>query len=224
MISPEQAEQIRKKLLEQVDKLPPEKAKGLREQVLSATPEQLEQYLAPPEERMSCLFCGIAQGKVDTIKVHDGENVLAFLDINPLHPGQIIIVPKEHHEFLFQISDQVVWEIIRLIKVLTPIIVSSTSAQGVSTYFAQGHAAGQVMDHISFNLIPRFEGDKASFAWERNSFEKNDLEEIGKKISDALTKSFNEEREVAEKKIKEEAEKEKEKAGQKPVGFPKRRP
>lgn len=146
------------------------------------------------------------------------------MDINPLHPGQVIVAPKEHHEFLHQIPDQVLWEIMRLIKTITPIIVNSTSAQGVSTYFAQGQAAGQVMDHISFNLIPRFEGDKASFSWERKQVEKSELEEVGHKIAAGLNKVLGEEKEAAEKKIREKLDEEKAKTLEKPYGFPRRRP
>ncbi len=221
MLTEEQAEQIRAKLLEQVEKLPPEKAKGLKEQILAATPEQLEAYVKP--QQVSCLFCGIAQGKVETVKVYEDSNLVAFLDITPLHAGQVIIAPKEHYEFLFQVPDQVIWEIIKIMKVITPIIVNITGAQGVSTYFAQGQAAGQTMDHISFNIIPRIEGDKASFAWERNQVEKSELEDVGRKIMEAIAKSLLEEREALERKVREKVEEEKAKAREKPFGFPRRR-
>ena len=179
VLTSEQAEQIRGKLLEQIEKLPADQATGLKEQVMAATPEELEKYLQP---QVSCLFCGIAQGKVETVKIYEDSTTVAFLDITPLAAGQVIITPKEHYEFLFQIPDHTLWNISRLMKLLTPLIVNATSAQGVSTYFAQGGAAGQTIDHLSINMIPRFENDNASFTWERKQADKAVLETAAKSL------------------------------------------
>jgi len=207
-ITQEQAEQIRLKLIEQIDKLPADQTARLREQIMAANPEQLEQYLQP---QVQCLFCGIAQGNVETTKIFEDANVIAFLDITPLAVGQVIITPKEHYEFLFQIPDQVLWSIIKLMKLLTPLIVNVTSAQGVSTYIAQGGAAGQTIDHLSINLIPRFDKDNAEFTWERKKAEKEALETAAQNLMAGINKALKEEREKVEKVLREKMQ------AQKPV-------
>ena len=231
-LTPEQAEQVRQKLLEQIEKMPAEQAAGLKEQVMAATPEQIEAYLRPQAggagaeggQGGGCLFCGIAQGKVDTIKVYEGRDVVAFLDITPAAAGQTIIVPKEHYQFLFQVPDQTLWELSKTMKTLIPLIVNATSAHGLSVYMAQGHAAGQNMDHLSINLVPRFDEDKAMFAWDRKQAEKKDLDEVAQKIIFGVEKTIREEREAMEKKMREKMEEDKAKASEKPQEFPRRVP
>ena len=207
MLSPQETEQVRKKLLEQIEKMPKEKVGNIREAVMNASSDELESYVKP---QVGCLFCGISQGKISTIKVYEDESIIAFLDINPSAAGQVIVIPKEHHEFLFKVPDQVLWEMMRLVKILSPIIIGATSASGLSFYVAQGNAAGQTIDHLSFNLVPRFEGDKASFGWERKSVDKKELEEAAEKISSGLEAFLKEEKEKTREKIEEEEEKKKE--------------
>ena len=204
-LTSEQAEQVRQKLLEQVASMPADQQQALKDQVMKATPEQLEAYLKPAEGAGECLFCGIAKGQVDTVKVYEDSSVVAFLDITPNKAGQVIISTKEHFQFIFQIPDTTLWNLIKAMKILMPLVINTTSASGVSIYIAQGQGAGQMMEHISINLIPRFEGDKAVFAWDRKQADKAELEKVGKEIVAGVTKTLNEEKEKIKQQIQEEA-------------------
>lgn len=207
-ITPEQAEQIRQKLLEQVAKMPVDQQEALKQQVTAATPEQLEAYLKPAEGAEGsggCLFCGIAAGKIDTVKVYEDEKIVAFLDITPAAAGQVIIAPKEHFQFIFQIPDQIVWDMFRVLKLLTPLVINITSAKGMSTYFAQGQAAGQMMEHFSINMIPRFEGDKSVFAWDRKQIDQAELKKVGAELGNGVQKILAEEKEKIEVVVRERA-------------------
>ena len=170
-LSPEQTEQIRRKFLEQIEQLPEEQGEyraQLRQQIMNASAEQLEAALKPQEgKEVECIFCGIARGEVDSVKVYEDNSVVAFLDINPAAPGQVIIVPKEHLQFIFQIPDQVLWSLIKTVKLLEPFIVNATKAQGLSIYLGQGNAAGQYFKHLAVYMIPRFGEDKVTFSWPR---------------------------------------------------------
>ncbi|MFC1685810.1 HIT family protein [Nanoarchaeota archaeon] len=230
-LTPEQAEEVRQKLLEQVEKLPEDQRKGLKEQVANATPEQLEAYLKPAGGAEGgtggagggeCLFCGIGKGTVDTVKVFEDASIVAFLDITPSKPGQIIITTKAHHQFLFQIPDHDLWNLVKVMKMLMPLLINATSAKGVSIYVAQGQGAGQVMDHISVNLIPRFDDDKAVFAWDRKQAEKGDLEKVGKVISEGVAKSMQEEKQKHESVVREQMSVEKERQTLAATEFPER--
>jgi len=198
----EQAEQIRQKLLEQIEKLPAEQQAGLKEQVMGASLEQLEQYIKPTTDAGACLFCGIAQGKIETNKIFEDGSVIAFLDQTPSKPGQVILAPKEHFQFLFQIPDHVLWDLVKAMKIITPLVVNATSAEGVSTYFAQGQAAGQMQEHLSINIVPRFEEDKAVFAWGRNPVDKNELEKVAAELREGIEKTLKEEKEKIEKHLR----------------------
>ncbi len=202
MLSPEEVSEVKKQLLQQISNLPDDQREKVSQQIESATPEQIEALVE--SKQGECLFCGLAKGTIETIKVYEDSFIIAFLDINPSFPGQTIVIPKEHYQFIFQMPDQVLWEMIRVSKMLMPIIVNVTKAKGISVFMAQGAAAGQRISHVSLNLIPRFDDDKAVFAWDRKEIEKKELESVGKEISAGVTKILQEERINIEKKLKEE--------------------
>jgi len=204
MLTPEQAESVREQLLEQIEKLPEEQKGNLREQVQTANPGQLESFIKQSSGGEECLFCGIGKGTVDTVKVYEDTGIVAFLDITPAAPGQVIIIPKEHYQFIFQVPDMVLWDMARIMKALMPIIVNVTKCQGISVYIAQGPAAGQRVGHVAINLIPRFEKDKAMFVWERKDANKEDLEKSAKEIKHSMEKTFAEERDKIVRKVREE--------------------
>jgi len=205
-LSPEQIEQIKKKFLEQIEQLPAEQGEykeQLRQQISGATAEQLEAVLKQQQKGEECLFCSIAKGGVETYKVYEDNLALAFLDINPSAAGQVIVIPKEHYQFIFQIPDQVLWSLMKVVKMLEPLTVNVTQAKGLSIYISQGSAAGQRFPHLSINLIPRFEGDKAAFYWDRKEVQKEELEKAAKEIKESLDKVLREEKERIENIVKE---------------------
>jgi len=219
MISPEQAEIIREQLLKQIEKMPEDQKQELTEQVQNASSEQLETFIKQGSE---CLFCGIAKGTVETYKLYEDSGIIAFLDITPAAAGQAIIIPKEHHQFIFNIPDQTLWDMTRIMKALMPIIVNVTKCQGLSVYISQGPAAGQRIGHAAINLIPRFENDKAVFAWDRKEVHKDELEKAAKEIKSSLEKTFAEEKAKIISKIQQEAPKKAENVSL--TEYPKRRP
>ena len=91
-----------------------------------------------------------------------------------------------------------------MMKILMPIIVNITKCQGVSIYAAQGPAAGQRVGHAAINLIPRFDGDKAVFAWDRKEFPKEELHRAAKEIKISLEKTFADEKAKLIAKMKAE--------------------
>jgi len=202
MLEPEQLESVKEQLLKQIEQMPEDQRGEWKEQIENASPEQIEALLK--QSGGDCLFCGIGKGSVETFKVYEDAGIVAFLDITPAVAGQVIIIPKEHYQFIFQMPDQLLWDIVRIMKFLMPIIVNATKAQGISVYMAQGPAAGQRVGHVALNLVPRFSGDKAVFAWDRKEVHKEDLEKAAKEIRLSLDKTFAEEKEKISKKIREQ--------------------
>lgn len=45
---------------------------------------------------MDCVFCKIISGEFDSSKVYEDRDILAFMDIQPVRPGQVLVIPKEH--------------------------------------------------------------------------------------------------------------------------------
>ena len=211
MISEEQAEKLRKKLLEELEKLPAEQTAKLKEQIKTASPAELEAFVkqqakvakAGAEGTGECIFCQIIQGTIETIKAYEDDDVLAILDIAPAALGHVLVMPKQHVQFLFQLQDELLAKLSVVVKKLVPVIINVTKAAGLDIYAAQG--ANQKVPHIALNLIPRFPDDKLSFEWERKKVERKELEKIAQEISKRV-EAEKERKEQEEKKVGEEIE------------------
>ena len=109
MVSEKEAEQIRKKLLEEVEKLPAEQASAIREQIKKATPEQLVAFVQQAQKKAGagtagkgageCIFCQIISGKLETVKIYEDDEIIVVLDLYPATKGHILIMPKQHFQF-----------------------------------------------------------------------------------------------------------------------------
>lgn len=196
----EDIEKVRQQILTQLEKMPTEQVAGLRQQILNATPEELEQFLRKMNKPAGgCIFCKIAKGEVSTVKIYESAEILAILDINPISAGHILILPKKHFQFIFQIPDEILTELFYFIKQLSPILINSTKAEGLSIIAHQG--VEQNVPHFVINLIPRFSNEKIGFEQERQKKSKEELENLAGEIRTKI------ERQEIEKAAREEKEK-----------------
>lgn len=104
-----------------------------------------------------CIFCSIVAGKIPAKKVLEDERVLAFLDINPRNPGHTLVVPKKHIETILETSDSEAAHLIQVVKKTAAAVKAGTNADGISIAQSNGKAAGQLVPHMHFHVIPRFE-------------------------------------------------------------------
>ena len=212
----EELEKLREQLLEQVEKLPEKQASMLREQIKNASAEQLEAFIkaqqSPDQQGGECFFCQFISGKIETVKIYEDADILAILDIYPSNPGHMIVMPKKHFEFIYEIPDSILNKIFLFVKTLEPIILETTKAQAISIYIAQGAIAGQTVRHFSVNIIPRFENDDISFEWQKKKQNKKEIEKIATKIKKKAEKvvieNFEKEKKKEEKKKKKQEESE----------------
>jgi histidine triad (HIT) family protein len=216
MLGDEEAEEIRARLLEQLEKLPEEQVKDLKKQVKHATPEQLEQLIKKQkDEGGECIFCQIIGGKIETIKIYEDNDIFAVLDIFPAAMGHMIVMPKQHHKTIAEIPDNVISKMFMFIKTIEPVFLELTKADGLNIFIAQGQEAGQKVDHFAINIIPRHEKDGISFEWQRQKADKKKLETLGDKIREKAGKMVREkiskdiEKEIKKKKAEDESEAEK---------------
>lgn len=213
----EQVDKIRQSILQQIESqdMPEDSKSKLREQVENASDEEIIQFVQQQSkgdsgesgEKIECIFCGIAEGKVQTFKIFENSEVAAFLDINPAIVGQTIIIPKKHAQFLFQLPDSTVEALFLAVKKIMPILINVTKAEGISIFIPQG--IGQNLPHIAVNLIPRFkeDKDKVQFVWERKKADAAELKNIADELSARIGKEEAEDKrniEQLEKRKKDE--------------------
>jgi histidine triad (HIT) family protein len=102
-----------------------------------------------------CIFCKIIDGSIPSKKVAESTNFLAFLDINPTAAGHTLIVPKKHSTNLFDLPEFLGGEFLEFSQRVAAAVVAATKADGFHLNLNNGPAAGQVVFHTHFHIIPR---------------------------------------------------------------------
>ncbi len=95
-----------------------------------------------------CIFCRIVTDEVPASFVHRDELISAFLDIRPVTPGHLLVIPNEHVVFTHDLPDLVADR-----------HTDTIQAECVNLFVADGEAAEQEVSHAHLHVIPRFAGD-----------------------------------------------------------------
>ena len=103
-----------------------------------------------------CIFCKIISGGIPSATVLDSEKIIAFLDIQPVNKGHVLIVPKEHVETLLDVSENTLKDMIVAAKKVGKSLRKSLKADGFNLGMNNFAAAGQVVFHAHLHVIPRF--------------------------------------------------------------------
>ncbi|MDP3646028.1 MAG: HIT family protein [bacterium] len=134
---------------------------------------------------LNCIFCKIVRGELPSIKVYEDDATLAFLDINPVHPGHTLVVPKEHAGNIFEISSEHWASVQETVRKVAVAVEKATEADGVNMLMNNREHAGQVVDHAHVHLIPRFQGDGLN-RWPHKPLDMQEGSSLAEKIRGAL--------------------------------------
>ena len=108
-----------------------------------------------------CIFCQIVAGEAPASFVHRDELVSAFLDIRPVTPGHLLVIPNEHVTFTHDLPDFTADRLFAVARGLARTLrqTDAVRADGVNLFVADGEAADQEVVHAHLHVIPRFPGD-----------------------------------------------------------------
>jgi len=101
------------------------------------------------------VFSKIVRGEIPSHKVYEDEKVLAFLDINPLSHGHVLVVPKEPAETLDRLSDDSAAAVGRVLPRLCRAVIAATGIKEYNVLENNGAGAHQAVSHVHFHIIPK---------------------------------------------------------------------
>jgi histidine triad (HIT) family protein len=114
--------------------------------------------------RAGCVFCALIRGDAPATFVHQDDAVVAFMDIRPVQPGHVLVVPRFHAKLLPELDGAVLTRMWAVATDLNRAMRASTlPVEAVSVYVADGEAAGQEVPHAHIHVIPRRERDGFGF-------------------------------------------------------------
>jgi histidine triad (HIT) family protein len=130
-----------------------------------------------------CLFCSIASGKLASATIFENSEFRVILDRYPGAKGHTLILPKEHHNDIFDIDAEKAAKIFALTTIVARALKTVLNCDGMNVLQNNGKAAGQSVFHFHIHLIPRFDNDGLHFPWETQKFTESELEAIALEIS-----------------------------------------
>ncbi|MEE9525038.1 MAG: HIT family protein [Candidatus Woesearchaeota archaeon] len=132
-----------------------------------------------------CLFCKIIKGDIPCTKVYENDKVLAFLDIGPVNKGHTLVIPKIHSKNIFDIEEEDLCEVNKVIRKIAPAIKKAVNADGLNIKSSNGAVAGQAIMHFHTHIIPRFEGDGLKL-WPQGKYEEGEADKVAEEIKSNL--------------------------------------
>jgi histidine triad (HIT) family protein len=106
-----------------------------------------------------CVFCQIIKGEAEASFVHQDDAIVAFMDIQPITQGHMLVVPRDHHVLMKDVPDQVAMRAFRVARTLGVTSEATLGAGGVNLFVADGEVAFQDVPHFHIHVIQRYSQD-----------------------------------------------------------------
>ena len=133
-----------------------------------------------------CQFCKLVRKEEDASIVFEDDKTMAFLDIRPVNDGHTLVIPKAHYENIFDIPEDELAYLYKIVKKTALAVKKGVEAEGISVGQQNGKAANQRVFHLHVHVIPRFEGQRFRRPEELNEASRDRLDEIATKIRKAF--------------------------------------
>lgn len=116
-----------------------------------------------------CEFCKIVSGEFKSSKIYEDDSILAFMDIQPVNEGHILIIPKKHVELIADLDDETSAKMFILTnKINKALRKSDLKLEGINYFLADGESGGQEVFHTHLHIYPRFDGDGFGMVYNEN--------------------------------------------------------
>jgi len=111
-----------------------------------------------------CTFCDIIRGQAPVSMVYADEQSIAFMDIQPVLTGHLLVIPRIHVANLADLDPDMGAHLFRVgMKLAAALRRSALQCKGINFFLADGEAAGQDVFHVHLHILPRFQGDNFGF-------------------------------------------------------------
>lgn len=104
------------------------------------------------------IFAKILRGEIPSHKIYEDDKTFAFLDIMPRAHGHTLVIPKAPAVNMLDVTPDVLGDIMKTVHMLTPVVKAGMGADGIMLQQFNEAAAGQMVFHIHFHIVPRFAG------------------------------------------------------------------
>ncbi|GET87047.1 hypothetical protein, conserved [Leishmania tarentolae] len=137
----------------------------------------------------SCVFCKIIKGEIPCAKVAETSKAFAFMDINPLSRGHVLVIPKQHASCLHELSLEDAADVGVLLAKTSRAVAGPDGSMQYNVLQNNGRLAHQEVMHVHFHVIPkRDEKSGLKIGWDTIKVTSEELAEDAKQYSEAISK------------------------------------
>ena len=122
-----------------------------------------------------CEFCKIVRGESPTELLYQNQKAIAILDINPIHYGHVLVMPRSHYPTFLEVPEEELPDLIKATKIVSHAIVGSLKPQGFNIFSNNGTAAGQSVFHFHMHVTPRYTDDNIQFILKLKKYSNKDM-------------------------------------------------
>ena len=133
---------------------------------------------------MSTIFSKIISGEIPAYTVAESVEFLAFLDINPLAEGHVLVIPKQEVDYIFDLDDETYTGLQLFAKIVATGIKAAIPCKKVGVA-----VIGLEVPHAHIHLIPMNQVDDLNFSRPKLKFSPEELQATSEKIREALRNS-----------------------------------
>ena len=127
---------------------------------------------------MASIFSRIAAGEIPSYKVAEDADHFAFLDINPVHPGHVLVIPKKEVDYLFDLTDEEYTSLLLFAKRVAAAIKRAIPCKKVGVT-----VIGLDVPHAHIHLVPMDKGDDMNFCAPKLTLPEEEMKGIAQKIA-----------------------------------------
>lgn len=128
-----------------------------------------------------CIFCKIIAKEIPSHQVYEDEKALVFLDIKPVNPGHLLVIPKKHYQNFEEISETDLQDLILVVKKMGARLKEKLGVAGYNITVNNDPVSGQAVPHLHIHLIPRHQGD-GHVEWPQSSYAPGEVERIVERL------------------------------------------
>jgi histidine triad (HIT) family protein len=132
----------------------------------------------------NCIFCKIVAGDIPCFKLLEDAETLAFMDINPVHDGHALVIPKAHYPTVFEIAPEAFAATARSAARIAKAVNAALRPDGFNLVQSNGPGAAQSVGH--FHVLPRRLGDGLLLNWTPKPGDRAHIAEIAERIRQHL--------------------------------------
>lgn len=131
---------------------------------------------------MNCIFCKIINKEIPSKIVYEDDLVIAILDLSQATYGHTLVMPKKHYANIYEIDDDTLAHLIKVVKELAIKLKNKLHADGINILNNNDEAAGQTIMHYHIHILPRYKNDDLNISFTDHSKDTN-LDDVLNKIN-----------------------------------------